>query len=205
MNRLNQAPKGQPSTALAQPKRRSNHIVTSTAKRKSNRRIKTTMTISDDTTIFGNSSAQMPLRLSSPTPSQPEHGSTSMPLPPLPHTCLLDSIPGDWLPSLASKDRSKSFGTKPVSVCEKLVMPFFTSEKLGFFEKLVKDNCPKLLDLGDVAYSRLISLSYANLETKSTPKGMIVVSNMKGVQITLSRSVLKSISSLKFIDTTPVA
>jgi len=49
-------------------------------------------------------------------------------------------------------------------VCEKLDVPFFTSKKLGFFEKLIKDKCLGLLDLSDVVYPRLVRLFYAKLE-----------------------------------------
>lgn len=75
-------------------------------------------------------------------------------------------------------------------MCKKLDVPFLTSEKLGFLEKLVKDNCLSLLDLGNVVYPHLMQLFYTNLETKSTPKGMILMSTVKAVEIILSRFVL---------------
>lgn len=86
---------------------------------------------------------------------------------------------------------------------EKLDVPFFTSTKLGFFEKLIKDTCLGLLELSDVVYPRLVWLFYANMETKSTPKGMFFMSIVKYVKITLSHFVLKSIFGLKFTNTTP--
>ena len=80
-------------------------------------------------------------------------------------------------------------------------VPFFTSAKLRFFEKLIKDNCLGLLELGDVVYPRLVKLFYVNLETKITPEGMLFISNMKAASVTLSRATLVSIFGLKFIDT----
>ncbi|KAJ8432320.1 hypothetical protein Cgig2_027440 [Carnegiea gigantea] len=50
---------------------------------------------------------------------------------------------------------------------------------------LFQDNCLRLLDLGDVVYPCLVRVFYANLETKSTPKGMILMSNVKAIQIIL--------------------
>ncbi|KAJ8438851.1 hypothetical protein Cgig2_023043 [Carnegiea gigantea] len=67
----------------------------------------------------------------------------------------------------------------------------------------LQDNCLGLLDLGDVVYPRLVRLFYTNLETKSTPKGVFFVRNVKTVTITLSRSVLRYIFGLKFINTAP--
>ncbi|KAJ8433129.1 hypothetical protein Cgig2_004867 [Carnegiea gigantea] len=99
--------------------------------------------------------------------------------------------------------RFQFFCNKPISIHEKLDVPFFTTEKLGFFEKLLKDNCLGLLNLGDVVYLRLVRLFYVNLETKSTPKSVFFVSLVKSVTITLSRCVLESIFALKFVDTAP--
>ncbi|KAJ8420855.1 hypothetical protein Cgig2_023462 [Carnegiea gigantea] len=66
-----------------------------------------------------------------------------------------------------------------------------------------QDNCLGLLGLGDIMYPMLARLFYTNIETKTIPKGMMLVSNVKGIPITLSHSTLVWIFHLKFIDTTP--
>lgn len=193
---VNRAPKAPSSAIHAPPKRRSTRIATGTGKRTCTTRLKVPVTISDDTTISRQSSDQTPSPPFSPAPSFHEHDSTSTPPPTFPQGSLLNIIPGDWLRSLASQDRFHAFKTKPISICEKLDVPLFTSKKLGFFENLVKDNCVKLLELGNVVYSRLVKLFYANLEITPSPKGIILVSNVKG-------AVLGSIFSLKFTEIAP--
>ena len=53
-----------------------------------------------------------------------------------------------------------------------------------------------LLDLGDDVYPYLVRLFNVNLETKSSPKGVFFMSNVKAVTITLRHSVLESIFGL---------
>jgi len=81
---------------------------------------------------------------------------------------------------------------------------FFASEKFGFYEKLIKDNCLGLLTLGNVVYPRLVRLFYANLELKSTSGGVSVESFVKGVKIALDHSVLSVLFGLNFIDNAPL-
>ena len=59
------------------------------------------------------------------------------------------------------------------------------SEQFGFVEKLLRDNCLGLLELGDV-YPRLVLLFYANLEVKSSAHGVFFETLVKSVHITLN-------------------
>ncbi|KAJ8435565.1 hypothetical protein Cgig2_020027 [Carnegiea gigantea] len=136
----------QPSTGPTPPKCWSSCIATSVVERPCHQRLKTTVTISDNTTSFGNRFAQTPFSSASPV---------SLPI------------------------------------------------VLGFFEKLAKHNCMRLLNLGDSVYPRLVRLFYANLEVKATPNGIFLKSIVKNVQITPGRSVLESIFGLQFINTAP--
>ena len=61
-----------------------------------------------------------------------------------------------------------------------------------------------LLTLGNVVYSWLVRLFHANLELKSIFDGVSVESSVKGVKITLDRSILSLIFGLKFIDNAPL-
>ena len=63
----------------------------------------------------------------------------------------------------------------------------FATEKFGFFDKLVKDNCFGMLTLWSVVYPGLVKLFYANLELKSTLDGVSFESIVKSVKITLNR------------------
>ena len=80
---------------------------------------------------------------------------------------------------------------------------FFATEKFGFFDKLIQDNCLGLLTLANVVHPWLVRIFYANLELRSTPDGASFESIVKGVKIPLNRSVLEQIFELKFINNTP--
>ena len=108
--------------------------------------------------------------------SQPEQGQTSTPPPRQVENQALDSIPKEWLSISASQDRYNAFRTRSISVCEKLDIQFFRSEQLAFVEKLAKDNCLGWCELGDIVYSHLVRLFYANLETKMDANGVYLVS-----------------------------
>ena len=77
------------------------------------------------------------------------------------------------------------------------------SEKFASVEKLAKDNCLDLCDLGDLVYLRLVQLFYANLNTKIGTNGLYLVSLVKSVQITINWSVLETIFGLKFLNSAP--
>jgi len=163
-----QASKSKESRSSTLAKRRSHRITAGTSKRACKPGIKTTVTIPDSPSVSGQSSDNPASTQSAVAPSSPaQHSSLtheqspllaspSPPPPfPLPPHRLLDQFPGDWLPSPASQSRFQSFRSKPISVCDELDISFFSSEQFGFLEKLVKDKCLGLLDLGDVVYPRL--------------------------------------------------
>ncbi|KAJ8435532.1 hypothetical protein Cgig2_014451 [Carnegiea gigantea] len=138
-----------------------------------------------------------------PVSSQPEQDQTSTPPPHQVENWALDSIPGEWLSTSASQDRYNSFRTCSISVCEKLDIQFFRSEKFAFLEKLAKDNCQGLRKIGDIVYPRLVRLFYANLETKIGANGVYLVSLVKSVPITINHLVLEIVFGLKFTATAP--
>ena len=205
--------KSKTSGSSAPAKRRSHRIAAGASKRACKPVIPTTIPIPDSPSAFdyspGNSASTQfavapssPAQRSSPTHEQSPPSASPSP-PPLPPHRLLDQFPGDWLPSPSSQSRFQSLRAKSISVCDKLDISFFASEQFEFFEKLVKDKCLGLLDLGNVVYPRLVRLFYANLKTKTTANGVFFESVVKSVKITLSRSVLESIFGLKFVDTAP--
>ncbi|KAJ8435764.1 hypothetical protein Cgig2_030673 [Carnegiea gigantea] len=103
----------------------------------------------------------------------------------------IDSIPGEWLPTLESQQRHNFFHNRSISVCDKLDVQFFGIEKFGY-KRLIKDNCLGLPDLGDVVYPHLVWLFYANLETKMGGNGVYFVGLVNFTKITLTRSTLET-------------
>ena len=112
-------------------------------------------------------------------------GPSSLISPPLPSGSPTDTTPGEWLLTPSSKQRFQTFSSKSISVFYELDVQFFAFGNLGFYEKLIKDNCLGLLTFGNVVYPRLVQLFYTNLELKSTSDGVSVESSVKGVKIAL--------------------
>ena len=77
------------------------------------------------------------------------------------------------------------------------------TEKFGFVDKLLRDNCVGLLELGNVIYPRLICLFYANLEVKSGAHGLCFETLIKSFRITLNPATLESIFGLRYVNTAP--
>jgi len=80
---------------------------------------------------------------------------------------------------------------------------FFRTENFGFVDKLLRDNCLGLLELGNVIYPRLIRLFYANLEVKSDACGLCFETLVKSVRITLTPATLESIFGLHYVNNAP--
>lgn len=124
-------------------------------------------------------------------------------MPTAPHTKYLDTILGEWFPTLVSQNRFLQFQNRSISVCEKLDTQFFRAENFELLDKLLKDSCMGLLDLGETVYPRLVQLFYANLEAKVGVNGMYLVSLRKFVSITINRATLETVFGLKFTENAP--
>uniref|UniRef100_A0A7C9A3Y1 Uncharacterized protein n=1 Tax=Opuntia streptacantha TaxID=393608 RepID=A0A7C9A3Y1_OPUST len=209
-NRSSRAPKTPTPAVSTQPKWRSDRIAAGTAKR-TFKRVKTFVHLPSSSCNSGHHSDPEPTEQSSPVQQPPapspaptsDAGASSPTSPPLPSGPPTEPIPGEWLPHPTSKQEFRAFSSKVISVCDELDVQFFASEKFGFYDKLIKDNCLGSLTLGNVVYPQLVRLLYAHLELKSTSDGVSVESIVKGVKIALDRSVLSQLFGLKFINTAP--